>query len=304
MCIVTTLNQGLRNGGGIGDILRAPSSKMAASLSSLRLTVTVTPVPSNTTHTVATPEQSALSHPITVDSNNPFIRWTSFISLLNSKSSARRSLSDFLEDGSDTSDTDSSEDWDGESQPLEKHHNNQDANEEFEFLQVNEPTIQIVSPNKDEDYNVLDTSAAEPLGDALTSVPQNFPLLWASGTAVFIAMILFLVLGLSGEGDGLDSLDVNAILGNAPSTSRNSSDANTASLKSTTTEAFNRSIIQRNANSIRSNKSVGNITLSEKECEVGEVKEEDCEVTVGKDKGSTSSSTTFLSPRNLETTEL
>ncbi|XP_037091266.1 inositol 1,4,5-trisphosphate receptor type 2-like [Pollicipes pollicipes] len=27
MCIVTTLNQGLRNGGGIGDVLRAPSSK-------------------------------------------------------------------------------------------------------------------------------------------------------------------------------------------------------------------------------------------------------------------------------------
>jgi hypothetical protein len=44
----------------------------------------------------------------------------------------------------------------------------------------------------------------------------------------------------SGESDALDSLDVNAILGNAPSTSRNSSDANTASLKSTTTEAFNR----------------------------------------------------------------
>ncbi|EFX90417.1 hypothetical protein DAPPUDRAFT_309564 [Daphnia pulex] len=86
----------------------------------------------------------------------------------------------------------------------------------------------------------------------------------------------------SGESDGLDSLDVNAILGNAPSTSRNSSDANTASLKSTTTKAFNRSIIQRNANSIRSNKSVGNVTLSEKECEVGEVKEEDCEVNVGK----------------------
>jgi hypothetical protein len=115
------------------------------------LTVTVTPVPSNTTHSVATPEQSALSHPITVDSQlNPFIRWTSFISLLNSKSSARRSLSDFLEDGSDTSDTDSSEDWDGESQPLEKHHNNQDAIEEIEFLPVNEPTIQIASPNKDE----------------------------------------------------------------------------------------------------------------------------------------------------------
>ncbi|KAK7867408.1 hypothetical protein R5R35_003837 [Gryllus longicercus] len=29
MCIVTTLNQGLRNGGGIGDILRAPSSQEA-----------------------------------------------------------------------------------------------------------------------------------------------------------------------------------------------------------------------------------------------------------------------------------
>lgn len=27
MCIITTLNQGLRNGGGIGDILRAPSRK-------------------------------------------------------------------------------------------------------------------------------------------------------------------------------------------------------------------------------------------------------------------------------------
>jgi inositol 1,4,5-triphosphate receptor type 1 len=26
MCIVTTLNNGLRNGGGIGDILRTPSS--------------------------------------------------------------------------------------------------------------------------------------------------------------------------------------------------------------------------------------------------------------------------------------
>lgn len=31
MCIVTTLNQGLRNGGGIGDILRAPSSKVRVS---------------------------------------------------------------------------------------------------------------------------------------------------------------------------------------------------------------------------------------------------------------------------------
>lgn len=28
MCIITTLNQGLRNGGGIGDILRAPSSEV------------------------------------------------------------------------------------------------------------------------------------------------------------------------------------------------------------------------------------------------------------------------------------
>lgn len=33
MCIVTTLNQGLRNGGGIGDILRAPSSKVSGSYS-------------------------------------------------------------------------------------------------------------------------------------------------------------------------------------------------------------------------------------------------------------------------------
>lgn len=32
MCIVTTLNQGLRNGGGIGDILRAPSSSVSSSL--------------------------------------------------------------------------------------------------------------------------------------------------------------------------------------------------------------------------------------------------------------------------------
>lgn len=33
MCIVTTLNQGLRNGGGIGDILRAPSSQVLLLLS-------------------------------------------------------------------------------------------------------------------------------------------------------------------------------------------------------------------------------------------------------------------------------
>ena len=29
MCIVTTLNEGLRNGGGIGDVLRKPSSMVA-----------------------------------------------------------------------------------------------------------------------------------------------------------------------------------------------------------------------------------------------------------------------------------
>ena len=31
MCIVTTLNEGLRNGGGIGDILRKPSSRVRCS---------------------------------------------------------------------------------------------------------------------------------------------------------------------------------------------------------------------------------------------------------------------------------
>lgn len=30
MCIVTTLNKGLRNGGGIGDVLRQPSSQVSA----------------------------------------------------------------------------------------------------------------------------------------------------------------------------------------------------------------------------------------------------------------------------------
>lgn len=29
MCIITTLNNGLRNGGGIGDVLRKPSSKVS-----------------------------------------------------------------------------------------------------------------------------------------------------------------------------------------------------------------------------------------------------------------------------------
>lgn len=33
MCIITTLNQGLRNGGGIGDILRAPSSSVSPFIS-------------------------------------------------------------------------------------------------------------------------------------------------------------------------------------------------------------------------------------------------------------------------------
>ena len=32
MCIVTTLNEGLRNGGGIGDILRKPSSTVCVRL--------------------------------------------------------------------------------------------------------------------------------------------------------------------------------------------------------------------------------------------------------------------------------
>jgi len=29
MCILTTLNEGLRNGGGIGDVLRKPSSSVS-----------------------------------------------------------------------------------------------------------------------------------------------------------------------------------------------------------------------------------------------------------------------------------
>lgn len=35
MCIVTTLNQGLRNGGGIGDVLRKPGSTVSVPLQSL-----------------------------------------------------------------------------------------------------------------------------------------------------------------------------------------------------------------------------------------------------------------------------
>jgi len=33
MCIVTTLNEGLRNGGGIGDVLRKPSSMVTCLIS-------------------------------------------------------------------------------------------------------------------------------------------------------------------------------------------------------------------------------------------------------------------------------
>jgi inositol 1,4,5-triphosphate receptor type 1 len=32
MCIITTLNNGLRNGGGIGDVLRKPSSTVSINL--------------------------------------------------------------------------------------------------------------------------------------------------------------------------------------------------------------------------------------------------------------------------------
>merc|ERR1712071_466641 len=199
------------------------------------------------------------------------------------------------------------------------------------------------------DFNVLDTSPAEALSESLsTSSAQRLSLVWAGGSAVFLAIVLFLVLGLclsqrlvllrklkaasasatafapqsnlnrisssqvpntnqhsvegsnpvwrsniepewlkhdnlysgsfifsqsSNDNDGLDSLDVNAILGSAPSTSRNSSSANTASLKSTT-EAFNRGIMHQNLLSVpSSDESMDNVTLSEKECEVGEVKE-------------------------------
>ena len=36
MCIVTTLNEGLRNGGGIGDVLRKPSSTVCHRMSQWR----------------------------------------------------------------------------------------------------------------------------------------------------------------------------------------------------------------------------------------------------------------------------
>ncbi|EFX87616.1 hypothetical protein DAPPUDRAFT_235424 [Daphnia pulex] len=181
------------------------------------------------------------------------------------------------------------------------------------------------------DYNVLDTSAAEPLGDALTSVPKNFSLLWASGTAVFLAMILVLGLCVSQRLVLMRKLksasvtafgsqsNVNRTSNQVPNTNQYTVEGSNPVwrrelepewfkhdyiYRSGESDGLDSLDIQRNANSIRSNKSVGNVTLSEKECEVGEVKEEDCEVNVGKDKGSTSSSTTFLSPRKLETTEL
>lgn len=43
MCIVTTLNQGLRNGGGIGDILRAPSSNVSQSIQFYQLFIEIRP---------------------------------------------------------------------------------------------------------------------------------------------------------------------------------------------------------------------------------------------------------------------
>lgn len=41
MCIVTTLNKGLRNGGGIGDVLRQPSSQVRTIRMKYRLTFLV-----------------------------------------------------------------------------------------------------------------------------------------------------------------------------------------------------------------------------------------------------------------------
>lgn len=46
MCILTTLNQGLRNGGGIGDILRAPASTVR-SYNSLYIPKSLTSDPSS-----------------------------------------------------------------------------------------------------------------------------------------------------------------------------------------------------------------------------------------------------------------
>lgn len=41
MCIITTLNQGLRNGGGIGDVLRKPSSRVRPKLLAISIAVTM-----------------------------------------------------------------------------------------------------------------------------------------------------------------------------------------------------------------------------------------------------------------------
>jgi len=125
----------------------------------------------------------------------------------------------------------------------------------------------------------------------------------------------------SNDNDGLDSLDVNAILGSAPSTSRNSSAANTASLKSTT-EAFNRGIMHAHVLSVRSSgESMDNVTLSEKECEIGEVKEDNIDDVSSKgityqrnvyhfgypvfqDKPPSTFASPNFSTKKLETTEL
>jgi len=79
------------------------------------------------------------------------------------------------------------------------HFVNQDDNSVLEV----ETVLRLIDSNVEsldelfKDYNVLDTSAADPVGrNLLSNSPQQFSLLWASGTAVFLAMILFLVLGL------------------------------------------------------------------------------------------------------------
>ncbi len=135
----------------------------------------------------------------------------------------------------------------------------------------------------------------------------------------------------STETDGLESLDVNAILGNETGTPRhsnsNGSDANTASLNSTT-ETFNRALVRRNLlpasltptslecnSSLKDDPMINDVTISEKECEVDEVKDEDTTVNgmgvtyqrnvyhfgypVFQDKNGVP-----LVPRKLETTEL
>ncbi|KAG0715915.1 Inositol 1,4,5-trisphosphate receptor type 1 [Chionoecetes opilio] len=45
MCIVTTLNHGLRSGGGIGDILRPPSNKVRSCLANLIIYIVIYVIP-------------------------------------------------------------------------------------------------------------------------------------------------------------------------------------------------------------------------------------------------------------------